>query len=273
VRGWPLFVVFAGCGFAPEVDADAPPDGIGDMDGDGILDNVDNCPTVANMDQHDHDGDGRGDACDKCPHIASATDPDGDGDGIGDACDPQPTVGTDRLVLWNGFYDASTITGWTQGGLAASWVVNGGFLHQDSPNAGDHAFGPPTTFQHVSVATSMEIVALAPNAQFGFCSGSMPTGQGYCCTIRLTTSSQLVTGSTFTGTNDFQYAPWNGTVAVGDHIQLVQNTVNTDACRASQGATTAIQTAALGPTNGTILFYTASAGITFDYLFVVELGN
>jgi thrombospondin type 3 repeat protein len=42
-----------------------------DSDGDGIPDNVDNCPSIANPDQADRDGDGVGDACDNCPLIAN----------------------------------------------------------------------------------------------------------------------------------------------------------------------------------------------------------
>jgi NDP-sugar pyrophosphorylase family protein len=34
-----------------------------DSDGDGVSDDVDNCPTVPNPDQSDSDGDGHGDAC------------------------------------------------------------------------------------------------------------------------------------------------------------------------------------------------------------------
>ena len=51
-----------------------------DSDGDGLLDDADNCPDVPNPDQKDSDGDGFGDACDV----------DDDGDGIIDADDVFP---------------------------------------------------------------------------------------------------------------------------------------------------------------------------------------
>ena len=41
-----------------------------DKDGDGILNEKDNCPDVANPDQKDTDGDGIGDVCDACPNEA-----------------------------------------------------------------------------------------------------------------------------------------------------------------------------------------------------------
>ena len=86
-----------------------------DSDGDGILDEDDNCPTVANADQADADGDNVGNACDactdtdsdgfgnpgfaantcptdNCPSVYNPVQEDTDNDGIGDLCDNCPTV-------------------------------------------------------------------------------------------------------------------------------------------------------------------------------------
>ncbi len=88
-----------------------------DRDGDGVIDNRDNCPDHANPDQSDRDGDGRGDVCeicsddptndrdrdgicgniDNCPLVYNPFQEDEDqksgisilGDGVGDACDVQ----------------------------------------------------------------------------------------------------------------------------------------------------------------------------------------
>ena len=58
-----------------------------DSDGDGITNNLDNCPSTANADQLDTDGDGIGDVCDNAPTVANANQLDTDGDGVGDVSD------------------------------------------------------------------------------------------------------------------------------------------------------------------------------------------
>jgi hypothetical protein len=102
-----LLVVLCACnqalGLGTVAERDAPP---GDRDGDGIVDELDNCPDVANPDQHDSDRDGRGDVCDNCPLIANfLQSDDGDHDGVGDACDEHPTTPGDCLVLFDTFSD------------------------------------------------------------------------------------------------------------------------------------------------------------------------
>ncbi len=99
-----ILLLLVGCSFgvsSPSAD---------DVDGDGVLDGVDNCLEVANPDQTDTDEDGSGDLCDACP-VDRDNDADGDGlcfeadncpeqanaeqtdrdwDGWGDVCDPCP---------------------------------------------------------------------------------------------------------------------------------------------------------------------------------------
>jgi len=60
---------------------------LNDADGDGILDDVDNCVFTANLWQGDQDNDGVGDWCDNCILTSNANQVDSDGNGLGDACE------------------------------------------------------------------------------------------------------------------------------------------------------------------------------------------
>ena len=96
-----------------EYDGEAPPD----SDGDGLNDNIDNCPSIANEDQADFDSDGEGDVCDSDDDndgtndeddafpfddtesldtdgdgVGNNEDEDDDGDGFLDDSDPQPII-------------------------------------------------------------------------------------------------------------------------------------------------------------------------------------
>ena len=59
-----------------------------DGDNDTILNQNDNCVSVANTNQADTDNDGRGNLCDNCPTIANFGQADANGDGVGDVCRP-----------------------------------------------------------------------------------------------------------------------------------------------------------------------------------------
>lgn len=77
----------------------APPVPV-DTDGDGVIDNLDICPLIADPAQTDSDVDGLGNVCDTCPNVANpgaAQTLDSDGDGTPDACDNCPaTVNADQ---------------------------------------------------------------------------------------------------------------------------------------------------------------------------------
>ena len=100
----------SGLALAPVAPSEDPPDPV-DSDGDGVVDDSDNCVLVPNADQEDSDGDGIGDACDpdrdgdgiddavdNCPAVANADQEDSDGDGIGNACDPVDDGDDDEIV-------------------------------------------------------------------------------------------------------------------------------------------------------------------------------
>ena len=69
-----------------------------DSGGDGIYDDEDNCPNVANSNQTNSDNDSHGDACDNCPLVDNEYQADIDLDGRGDACDNCPNdPNTDQI--------------------------------------------------------------------------------------------------------------------------------------------------------------------------------
>jgi len=87
-----------------------------DRDGDGVIDEWDNCLDVSNSDQADIDGSGLGDVCedfdrdgvyndiDNCINLPNPNQLDEDGDGIGDTCDDSESRLTEKFawILWVG---------------------------------------------------------------------------------------------------------------------------------------------------------------------------
>lgn len=94
-----------------------------DQDGDGVLDQVDNCVVVSNGDQVDVDGNGTGDACDdfdrdgrmnsvdNCPEEPNRDQRDEDGDGVGDVCDGEESRFTEQyaFIPWAGMGFAALV--------------------------------------------------------------------------------------------------------------------------------------------------------------------
>ena len=109
-----------------------------DVDGDGILNDADNCPNVANPDQKDTDGDGIGDACDKCPNEAGIAALDG--------CPlAETTIKSLRDMMVAGTVADNTpvmTTGVVSGlGLKYDTLARQGFFMQQGTEAGIYVYG------------------------------------------------------------------------------------------------------------------------------------
>ncbi|MBN1274504.1 MAG: thrombospondin type 3 repeat-containing protein [Candidatus Aminicenantes bacterium] len=92
-----------------------------DKDGDGINDNDDNCPEIANADQLDTDDDGWGDVCDNCPTVANELQTDSDMDGIGDACQTWW-----QIFGWSGYDEGRDIAQTQDGGTIITGRTSAG---------------------------------------------------------------------------------------------------------------------------------------------------
>jgi hypothetical protein len=187
-----------------------------DSDGDGIIDDYDNCDFVANPDQMDRDGDGIGDACDdsdgdgivdlidNCPTVANPDQRDLDGDGRGDACDEAVNLTGIELVprtrapLYLGSLDDSVlidIQGEAENPLAIN-AAEGGFVAQDAacvPTApADYTLAPSErTLRYCapdeSASRQVRLIAreLGPN--------DLPTGRGGFVAVDLAVDELSVT--------------------------------------------------------------------------------
>lgn len=260
---------------------DAPPTPV-DTDGDTVPDTMDNCPMVANTDQRDHDDDTHGDVCDHCPHLPSTPDPDGDSDGVGDDCDPRPGMPGDSIALFEGFYDATSILTWTSSG-GGMWTVAGGALEQTTMTTSSTTsmLIAPGTFMRPAITTGATVIAFGnatnnTNTPHVSVAAGIDASHSYWCSVVDEGPNETLYASTFSGAVfGFPSTSWPGTFAANSVIQpTVALLDNHNVCTVLQGtSTTATVQGNTSSTNGGVAVATRTASASFDYVFVVEIGN
>lgn len=82
-----------------------------DEDNDGVLDDSDNCPTVANADQFDFDSDSLGDVCDEDDDNEGVLDDNDRCEGTSEVDSPLEGLGVNRQVWYGGEYFTTLIPG------------------------------------------------------------------------------------------------------------------------------------------------------------------
>lgn len=154
-----------------------------DEDGDGIALHDDNCPALANADQHDEDEDQVGDLCDNCPGIENPLQENQDGDEIGDACDPRPEEPGDELLLFLSFHEDTPALQLSGG----QWTVEGDDLVQSSLDQGIFALLEGYTHAHTwfEAQVSFENAPSAPYSSLGL-TYATEEGDGFVCALHVT---------------------------------------------------------------------------------------
>jgi len=254
---------------------DAPADGsIVDSDGDGVPDSVDDCPSIANRDQHDEDADAIGDACDPCPHLAGAA-ADVDADGVGDACDPQPTLARQRLKFFDPF--VSALPQWDP---ASGLAVVGDQL-RITGTARTSLAVTTGELRIITAGTITAVGALAPHQiviAFGFNSGGANFHYGETYDVGGSSGDIKITeaaAGTYTGRASTPYA---GVVPTGAWSMQIDESVTAQridlAARLGGMAypeISASTSAAPALTTGSHLIVSAEhMDISFDYFVVIE---
>jgi hypothetical protein len=280
-------LLFAGCSFHTQAapsggdDTTTPDAATGsnpgsDTDGDGVVDSLDNCPTMPNIDQHDHDGDGRGDVCDVCPHLVDAGG-DADGDGVGDACDPRPTEAGDRIALFEGFYGA---VNWNPV-IGDPWQVDNGAAVQ-SDTTMQHQIMSGLSLANAFVEVRVKVDQVTTNQQsrksVGVVLGYKDTNDYFFCGLASPQGyTEVEGGRVGDGQYNFNQDPFNAQMS-GDWTVIQARTtqpandythVDCTGHRGQVDSQTGYDDSADG--SGDIGLRTNGADASFDYVFVVEM--
>lgn len=263
-----------------------------DDDGDGVANSVDNCPSVANAGQENEDGDDRGNKCDLCPHrvgtLTAGSDADSDGDGIGDQCDPR--VGTDRLVVFLGFDQASDLAQFTSVEGGAGWSVSGGSLRVAETTSGDTdqvSWTGESITGTVVVDGGVHVDDVPQPGNSGTRIAAVVGGyyagspvDFYACGLRGSSAGAATTVAAWhyvdpPAVDAVMTNPFTGTFSAGAHAAARLWAVDTGAdstldCWAD--ATTVSASVPGYVPVGPPGFRTVGTSASFDYLFVVDLG-
>jgi hypothetical protein len=263
-------------------DADAPPPQPDADGGPGPIDVRDGGPTCwGTPSAHDEDGDGVVDECDNCPSVSNAGQADigevnagGSADGVGDACDPRPSAGGDSIFLFDGMNFTTLPSTWTNV-TGLPWTASGTSLTPNSTATGqelERVF--PSALGNYLSETAFTFTALTSNG-----SASMPfrtnaSRDGWGCAVGIVNSTGQIVLTQVTG-GAGEAMPLTATIAdpqVGSRYRLLAGGYSTSLyCMIAGG--TRLNRSTTGSTSGESGIRASGSSATFEYLLVYRLGG
>jgi hypothetical protein len=262
-----------------DADATAPPP---DADGGTGIDVRDSGPTCwGTPSTHDEDNDGLVDECDNCPSVANANQADvgevnngGTADGVGDACDPRPIAGGDSIFFFDGMNFTTIPASWTNVGvgtwtasgtsLSPTGTVSGQELERSFPSAlGNYLSETAFTFTALTATGSASIPFRTDASRNGWgCAVGINAGSGQLFLTQVTAGAGEATPQIVT----------IGVPQVGDRYRLLGGAYSTNVyCMLSTGER--LNRTTTGSTSGESGIRASGTSATFEYLLVYRLGG
>jgi len=260
-------------------DADAappPPDADG---GPGPIDVRDSGPTCwGTPSTHDEDGDGLVDECDNCPSVSNPSQADigegATGDGVGDACDPRPNAAGDSIFFFDGMNFTTIPSTWTNPG-GTPWTASGTSLAPNGTGTGqelERTF--PSALGNYLSETAFTFTALTTNGSASIPFRTNPARDGWGCAVGIVNSTGQIVLTQVTG-GAGEAMPLTATIAdpqVGSRYRLLAGAYSTSLyCMISGG--TRLDRTTTGSTSGESGIRASGSSATFEYLLVYRLGG
>jgi hypothetical protein len=265
-----------------DADAEAPPR---DADGGTVpIDVRDGGPTCwGTPTAHDEDGDGVVDECDNCPSVSNAGQADqgevnsgASADGVGDACDPRPNAAGDSIFFFDGLNFTSAPSTWTNVG-AGTWTASGTSLSPNGTLSGqelERAF--PSALGNYLAETTFTFTALENlgSASVPFRTSTARDGWGCGLGINGSTGQLFLTQVTGGVGEAMPTTASVGAPQVGGRFRLLAGAYSTNLyCILAGGGGGRVNRSTSGSTSGECGFRASLADATFEYLLVYRLGG
>jgi hypothetical protein len=268
---------------SPPADADAttPP---ADADGGTSTPDVrDSGPTCwGTPSSHDEDGDGVVDECDNCPSVSNANQANvgevnagTNADGVGDACDPRPASGGDSIFFFDGMNFTTIPSTWTNVG-AGSWTASGSSMSPTSTTSGqelERSF--PSALGNYLAETAFTFTALTTVGSASIPFRTDASRNGWGCGVGLNGSAgdiflTQVTGGT--GETNPSTASIN-VPQVGDRFRLWAGGYSTSLYCMIPGGSARVNRSNSSSTSGESGIRASGVDATFEYFLVYRLGG